>query len=435
MIGGILMCCACTLSHVPGLVLRYVPFSGKANQRQKRCLLLLYSGALLLNLAAYLAAEFSFGAGVAFYKIDLLVFWIFTALINAWVLRGKAWEHLFTFGLVAIILIMLLSVGVYIQLLLPPMDFYMAISMVMLITLALWGLLYRFLKQLMLNTVTPFIEEYDSKDYRRDLWFVPIAMSLACFTALPLNEDITNLQQLISRLMIGVATLFVCRSTSYDYAQMRERIALHYQLSLQKQYYSALADNAAEIRKMRHDFKHHVAALNALLEQDSLEPLKEYMLELEGSRPMTEVIPYTGNAAADGVLYHYMVLGQAEGIRFEIHCAFSGGVLPDVSLCSLLGNALDNAVTACQTVPKEERFIRVRSRTEGDLLILTIDNSFDGMLERRGELLLSRKREHEPGIGISSMQSICKEHGGTCRFEAKGRVFEASFLLKCQQEK
>lgn len=425
----VLMCFLCTASHVPGLILRYAPFAGMVKPGQKRTLLFVYAAALILNFAVYLFQELTVGTGVAFFKGNLLIFWILLTLVNGLVIREKPWEHLFAFGLVAIIIIMLLSVGAYVQEVLPFINIRTSLGIANLVMLTLSCILYLPLKKLMMSTVTPFLD-YDSKNYRRDLWFVPIAMSLACFLALPFDSDIATLQQLISRLLIGVATLFVCRSTAYDYWQMREKIALSDQLRLQKRYYSALADNVAEARRSRHDFKHHVSAINAMLESGSVEELRAYMRDFQGNSAMSAMIPYTGNAAADGVLYHYMVQAQEAGIHFEVECTLTGVKLPDVELCCLLGNALDNAVTAC-SYGVGNRFVRVASQQENGLLILTVDNSFDGVLECRGDIFLSRKRDNQPGLGIPSMRAICEKNGGTCRFESDGQMFEASFLLKC----
>ena len=42
------------------------------------------------------------------------------------------------------------------------------------------------------------------------------------------------------------------------------------------------------------------------------------------------------------------------------------------------------------------------------MLLLTVDNSFDGMILKKEEKILSRKRKDEAGIGICSMQQICE---------------------------
>lgn len=87
------------------------------------------------------------------------------------------------------------------------------------------------------------------------------------------------------------------------------------------------------------------------------------------------------------------------------------------------------------------------------MLLLTIDNSFDGVLlaedgkilsrkqeladknalfeKQKVESLLSLKQESKEGIGIHCMEQICAKYDGACRFHAEGEQFEASFMLSC----
>ena len=63
------------------------------------------------------------------------------------------------------------------------------------------------------------------------------------------------------------------------------------------------------------------------------------------------------------------------------------------------------------------------------MLLLTVDNSFDGMILKKEEKILSRKRKDEAGIGICSMQQICEKYNETSRFETAENQFEASFMI------
>ena len=114
---------------------------------------------------------------------------------------------------------------------------------------------------------------------------------------------------------------------------------------------------------------------------------------------------------------------------FRSHCSLENISIPDIDLCSLLGNALDNAVTACKAYD-EKRFIRIASEVSGGILAITVDNSFDGVLQTENGKILSSKREHEEGIGIASMKKICADHGGRSKFIAEQNRFEASFILQ-----
>ena len=69
------------------------------------------------------------------------------------------------------------------------------------------------------------------------------------------------------------------------------------------------------------------------------------------------------------------------------------------------------------------------------MLLITVDNSFDGRLFQENGKIYSKKRQNkQEGIGILSMKKLCEKHGGASRFEAVGNRFQASFILKNEVE-
>ena len=419
----------CTLAHVPSLILRYLPFRGQMSPKQKRLLLSVYLLTLAANFALCMALALRGGMSVSFYKLNLLLYCMLLSLVNLLVVRGYPREHLFTFGLVAILVLMLLTVSSFAVDTMTYLTLQQGLIEENIIYLLLFTALYLPIRRLMVRTVTPFLS-VDGRDYWKTIWFIPISMFFASLLSTPMGVYTSTVYLLVSKLLIGVATLFLCRSVAADYRRLQEREGMKGQIALQKQYYDSLTEKVNSERKQRHDFKHHMAAIHRFLDEGETEQLRQYCTGLELAQH-TGDIPYTGNPAADGVLYYYQTLARQQGISLEVCGTLADVKLPDVELCSLLGNALDNAVTASAAC-SGERFIRLTSRLEGNLLTLTVDNSFDGVLLKRGETILSRKRTNEPGLGIVSMREVCQRHGGSCRFEAAEDVFQASFLLQCE---
>ena len=58
-----------------------------------------------------------------------------------------------------------------------------------------------------------------------------------------------------------------------------------------------------------------------------------------------------------------------------------------------------------------------------------VRNSFDGQVEERNGELLSRKRDHEPGVGIRSMREVCRRCGGTLEYQWDENTFTLLILL------
>ena len=71
----------------------------------------------------------------------------------------------------------------------------------------------------------------------------------------------------------------------------------------------------------------------------------------------------------------------------------------------------------------------VTSKRDGGVLAITVQNSFDGVVLKKGDKILSRKRDNREGIGILSMKSICEKYGGMITFDYDENTFSTMILL------
>ena len=103
----------------------------------------------------------------------------------------------------------------------------------------------------------------------------------------------------------------------------------------------------------------------------------------------------------------------------------------------ILGNSLDNAIQACRKLkekePQADAFIRLCSMEKGNLLILKVENSFDGKLIRnyQEEFPLTDKEDKKThGLGLFNIKSTAEKYQGTMDFKVEGKVFILSVMLK-----
>ena len=120
-------------------------------------------------------------------------------------------------------------------------------------------------------------------------------------------------------------------------------------------------------------------------------------------------------------------MAKEHGISFD-YKKINPPQISDVDLCTLLGNALDNAVTACKNV-KENAFIQVISNGEGAGMQLLIRNSFDGIVKKDKDKFLTRKTKGDHGIGISSMQEICQKNDILMKIAYTDNTFDVLFVF------
>lgn len=431
---NLLIAIAITLCMCFGLRLRYAPFGGVVTPRQKRRLYIWYAALTTANVIILTAALYIWGIMAAFtyLRFGVILYSTVLMIVNVLVIRGRLREHLFVYGVVITCSYLLMSVPNYIITFFPafgPTEYlYMVVGIYGgILLLSFWPM-----RWLLRETVTPFLQ-LDSSEYWNTIWFIPIAFFGTKIFSLGGEHDSGGISQLFSSMLYIAVIILMCMSITAAHKRMQERQLMEEQLADQKLHYAELKARVEEARRTKHDFKHHVAAIRHYMDIDDKEGLRHFCDALVGRSGKEGRLPYTGNVAADGVLYHYMQRAEQEQIDFRYSGTIHSHGIADTDLCALLGNALDNALTACLTIP-QGRSITVICQSEKQLLSLVVRNTFDGKIEQSGQELLSRKRGNSNGIGISSMRSICQRYGGSMDLRWDDHDFTVMFILPLQME-
>ena len=219
------------------------------------------------------------------------------------------------------------------------------------------------------------------------------------------------------------------------------RIVLEKQISSLQEHMEEMERIYSGIRGMKHDMKNTLSVIQRLSAGEGNGELEEYLSELNRGLEKLEVRFKTGNTVVDTLLnmkYHEAVrdvpdlkmdadkLMLPQGL--EIH-SYDIGVI--------LGNAVDNAMEACRKLkakePEADAFIRLCSLQKGNLLILKVENSFDGRLVRRRQEefpITDKADKSSHGIGLANIKSTAEKYQGTMDFKVNGRVFILSVMMK-----
>lgn len=227
-------------------------------------------------------------------------------------------------------------------------------------------------------------------------------------------------------LLIGLAYALRLADRYRDLAVSDSRLGqARAQIAMQKEYYDALNGQMDEIRAIRHDTRHFIGALGALADEGRYGELKRF-LSAYAEKAETEPLPvFCENAVANSVMGYYALKAKAKGIAFR--CA---GVIPkeipvsDGDLCVVLGNALENAVEACEKLADPSgRFIAVQARTAGGQFLIKIENAYDGSMNLRDGELLSSKDGGGHGIGLQNIHRVARSYGGFVKIDRTETVF------------
>ncbi len=104
-----------------------------------------------------------------------------------------------------------------------------------------------------------------------------------------------------------------------------------------------------------------------------------------------------------------------------------------VDLSILIGNLLDNAMEACEKVPREDRFIRIYVDILKKQFYICVTNSMAGKAKKAGMGFFSSKGA-DHGLGLLRIDSIVEKYHGDLNRQAEDGVFATEVTLPLAQE-
>ena len=105
------------------------------------------------------------------------------------------------------------------------------------------------------------------------------------------------------------------------------------------------------------------------------------------------------NQSVDNVIGYYYALAQKEEIPFDARVDLPQELSVDeMDLCLILSNLLENALEASRktTMSRQQILLEIRQHS-ASLLLIRVENNFDGIIKEKNHLLHSTKRK---GLGI-----------------------------------
>lgn len=198
------------------------------------------------------------------------------------------------------------------------------------------------------------------------------------------------------------------------------------------------------IRSMKHDMRNTVSVIQQLSVENDTEKnneLQAYLRELNSNLDKLEIRYKTGNTVVDTLLNmkHHEAKEKLPYLKIEADKLLFPQSLKihsyDIGI--IIGNAMDNAIEACVKLKEKdenaEAFIRLSSVLKGNLLILKVENSFDGRLIQKPhnefpETDKEDKKSH--GIGLYNIKSTAEKYQGAMDYKVNDRVFILSVMMK-----
>lgn len=241
--------------------------------------------------------------------------------------------------------------------------------------------------------------------------------------------------------LLPLITLNICAFGSYfavlksvlvnhDAALKHEELyaAKMNQLLLEEQCESLQSKIASEARA-RHDWRHHIITIIGFVDKQDLSGLECYLTEYKDKYLFPDA-PRICNVDALDMLFQYY---KRKASELDITLTINTIVL-DISQISVsdlivvFGNLLANAMESCERMDSNQKYLTLKIKRRGKNVIAIIcENNFDGIVLRKNNAIISRKKEG--GIGLSSIETVVEKNNGVLQYEISDKIFKVYVAL------
>lgn len=200
--------------------------------------------------------------------------------------------------------------------------------------------------------------------------------------------------------------------------------------------YEQIISSTESLRGIKHDISNHLETLLLLINSNEYEKSREYLNTIFSEIAINYKLISTGNIPVDCIISNKYTLANNKDITFDYTIHLPAKMpIDDVSICSLLGNILDNAIESCEKISHaKERFISLNIRPFNNMLLITITNSSIGdyKLNKSGNLLTTKQDQTDNsyhGIGMKQIYRIVKDKKGFIRISPESNSFTLEIMI------
>ena len=258
--------------------------------------------------------------------------------------------------------------------------------------------------------------------YQLNLFFFPLcsALCLMIFWFICTRDSVTyDIQLLLSVASViifgSTVLLFITYQHQIDAESEHLRVkSENERLQTEKSYYDILEQQNQQLMIYTHDTKNHLAAIQSLSTDPAID---EYIAKLLNQLKDYSSNCHSGNKMLDVMINKFVIDCNRRGIQFDYYlksCNLKR--LDDMDLVAILGNLMDNAITA--TARSSDKKISLETTQRNGYSVIIISNSCDSApMIQGGQLVTSKDDKKLHGFGLKSVAKALKRYNGDFSWE------------------
>lgn len=239
---------------------------------------------------------------------------------------------------------------------------------------------------------------------------------------------------LIIIFLLGMIVVFCIIINLQSILAHKERFAaeITQRKNLEEENFKQLHNAIKLYQSLKHDLRDFIAVINRGLQTGKYDEITAFSNLFNQNFQSYDNLFFTENVFLNDLLSEKKKAMDNHGITFTSKISYLGPFsVDDIQLCSLIANALNNAIEACDRVLNPHaKEINLEISMQQNLVCISLVNSTNGQyIFANNKRLMTTKNEKGHGIGLRRMQQIVDYAGGNMEYENMSDRFKLRILL------
>ena len=209
---------------------------------------------------------------------------------------------------------------------------------------------------------------------------------------------------------------------------IREQEQYDLLVKTQERYFNDMLIKQEDILKFRHDIINQLIAIKGFFMQRDYKAGEDFVETLTQDVSDVNFGCNTGNLALDAIISTKKAVAERKGCHFELDVNISPSfAIEPVDTCVIFGNALDNAIEACERLPDGQREIALSLVQRKNAIYCAVSNTTAPDINEK--LITSKPDAENHGFGLINIEDALKKYDSEPEFSIENGRFCLSFMI------
>lgn len=192
-----------------------------------------------------------------------------------------------------------------------------------------------------------------------------------------------------------------------------------------------MRESTEQMRSFRHDMKNQLYCLKQLNDKGKQEEVSVQLEKFLDGLDSDKQYSTSGNVVVDSLVNYKLRNAKTLGVKVDTEISISEKLDIEINdLITVLGNLLDNAVTALSDEKVIDKWLFLKIVYDRGRVIINIQNSYAAPVEYvNGEIVTTKEDAENHGIGLKNIKAAVEKYNGYVEINHQNNIFSVDILM------